>query len=141
MDMQVRGSSKWLNEGIASMFEGLVYDRGQIKVYYAGAYSERLNLKLREGSLAPLTTYLNIPNHQWGAESSRVESSYYMIAWSLMRYMITNENGMRALALTLQQQRFYQEKPGELVKTLNDAYPGGIQALDTHWRAWLTSIG
>jgi hypothetical protein len=141
MDMQVRGSSKWLNEGIAGMFEGLIFERGEIKMLYAGAWSERMNLKLKEGSLASLESYLDIPNQQWGAESSRVESTYYMVAWSLMRYMITTEQGMRALALTLQQQRFYQEQPGELVKTLSDAYPGGIQKLETDWRRWVAEIG
>lgn len=141
MDMQVRGTSKWLNEGIAGMFEGLIFERGEIKMLYAGAWSERMNLKLKEGSLASLDTYLNIPDRQWGAESSRVESTYYMVAWSLMRYMITTEQGMRALALTLQQQRFYKEQPGELVKTLSDAYPGGIQQLEKDWRRWIAAIG
>ena len=141
MDMKVRGSSKWLNEGIAGLFENLVYERGEIKVSNKPGWAERMQLKLKEGSLASLPTYLAIPNRQWGAESSRVESTYYMVAWSLMRYLITTEQGMRALAQTLDQHRFYSEAPGELERSLGGVYPGGIEKLDRDWRYWIANAG
>lgn len=141
MDMQVRWSSKWLNEGLAGMFEHLSYDNRELKVGYSPGWRERMKLKLREGSLASLESYLNIPNRQWGAESSRVENTYYMVAWSLMRYMITTERGMSALAQTLQKQSVYRQEPTGLATTLGNAYPGGIEKLDRDWRSWIAKSG
>ena len=141
MDMQVRTASKWLNEGIACLFEGVEYRRGEHYVRTQGSWSERMGLKLKEGSLAPLTDYLRIPDSAWGKESARVESSYYMIAWSLMRFLITTEHGMLALAKTLQSQRFRSGEPDELVAAFGATYPGGINRLDREWRAWVAKIG
>ena len=140
MDMQVRNASKWFNEGIACLFEGVEYRRGEHFVRTQGSWSERMGLKLEEGSLAPLTDYLRIPDQQWGAESGRVENTYYMIAWSLMRFLITTEHGMRALAQALQSQRFRSGDPNELVTLLDATYPGGIRRLDREWRTWIAKV-
>ena len=140
MDMQVRTASKWLNEGIACLFEGVEWHRGKHYVRTKGSWSERMGLKLQEGSLANVADYLRIPDQKWGAESARVENSYYMIAWSLMRFLITTEDGMRALAQTLQAQRFRSGDIDELVNQLGAAYPGGLRQLDRQWREWIAKV-
>lgn len=140
LDMQVRRSSKWFNEGLASMFEGLQWRNNHLQLGARGGWRVTIKHKLREGSLLPAAHYLEIRDSAWGSESGRVENMYYMVAWSLMRFLVATDHGRQALAVSLARQRSYRDQPGELLGILDDAYPGGVRRLDLHWRSWIASL-
>lgn len=140
LDMQVPRSSKWFNEGLASMFEGLEWRNNNLQLGTAGGRSVTMKHKMREGSLLPAAHYLDIRDSAWGSESGRVENMYYMIAWSLMRFLVSTDHGREALAVSLRRQRYFSDQPGELAGMLDEVYPGGVQRLDIDWRHWITGL-
>jgi hypothetical protein len=96
---------------------------------------------MREGSMRRFKDYINISNQEWAAESARVERSYYIIAWAMMRFLTSSEHGVNTLRKTLMNtQRQVWWKKGRLEAIISGHYPGGINQLDLDMKHWIQSI-
>lgn len=139
--MGMRGTPTWINEGLAETFEYSQVEKGKIAFGYNNAWVEVLQHKLREGSLRPMSEYLAITNQQWRAAPARVERSYYMIAWSMMLFMMTNDEAFKTLRAVINsgKQVFWWKAPS-LPERFSLNYPNGLKKLDARWREWLRKL-
>lgn len=139
--MGLRATPTWINEGLAETFEYSKVKKGKISFGYNMAWVEIMQHKLREGSLRPMGEYLAITNQQWRAESARVERSYYMIAWSMMMFMMTNDDVFKTLQAVINTGRQIPWWRGpSLPERFAMNYPGGLKNLDARWRKWLRTL-
>ncbi len=138
LDMRPGHYPKWINEGLAEVFAMSNSHEASIRLNYAAKWSQLMKHKLREGSLLSLEHYLALPNRAWGDESARVENSYYMISWALMRFLLSSEQGinsLRQIIAACRQQAWWQDDG--LVKIFARHYPAGMQQLDADFRQWI----
>ena len=138
--MEMKTIPKWINEGLSEVFEKITSDNGHIGVGINEAWIETVQHKLREGSLRSFRDYLSISNIQWSNESTRVELSYYMVAWSMMRFLLSSPQGvdtLRQVISACKKQPWWQK--GKLAGLFAESYPGGITKLDYDWRKWINS--
>jgi len=136
--MGVNHSPKWINEGLAEVFELSEVHRGVLKISNNKEWVERIKHKLREGSLLKFKEYINITTNSWHNSSRREERAYYYIAWSMMKFLLSNENRRIALKNIIHDtRRTAWWKNGELEKIFNTKYPGGINKLNRDWRKWI----
>ncbi len=139
--MQMASGVKWINEGLAEVFESVKPNGKGVKVGFDKAWAEIIKHQLREGSLRTFREYMNIPSSEWRTESARVERSYYIIAWSMMRFLVATEPGAEALAkvITTSKDRPLS-KTGKLAENFDGYYPGGIGKLDADWKRWIGQL-
>lgn len=126
MAMRKHSVSPWINEGVAEVFESSTYARGKMVFGKNAEWTEKIKHKLREGSLEPAQNYFN-SRDRWSGEGRRVERRRYMIAWSLMRFLLSTPERINALK-------------GGLSGDFASHYPGGISALDRDWRQWVRQL-
>tara|TARA_B100000809_G_scaffold266763_1_gene331354 strand:+ start:3808 stop:4785 length:978 start_codon:yes stop_codon:yes gene_type:complete len=139
--MESNSTPKWIDEGLAEVFEYSRINRGRVKLGSDPEWVEKLKHQLSEGSLKPVAHYLKIPDNQWSKKSRRVERSYYTVAWGLMRFMTRNESN-RALLLSILKTRKlnpWWQKP-ELVQRFDQNYPEGVGQLNSDWRNWIRRL-
>ncbi len=142
LHMELRGTPTWINEGLAETFEYSTIKKGKMQLAYNGAWMEIMQHKLREGSLLSFGDYLSISNKEWRTESARVERSYYMIAWSMMRFLASSKTGIKTLHAVIHSGKVKPWWNGKsLPKRFADNYPGGLKKLDAHWRSWIRGLG
>lgn len=140
LDMEMRSSAKWINEGLAETFEFIVSQNGRVGVRSNKAWVEINKQKLNEGSLLHIREYLAISNQQWRSSPAQVERTYYIVAWSMMRFMVSSGEGVEALKKIMQaSKRTPWWQKGRLIKLFAANYPGGINKLDSDWRKWIRS--
>lgn len=142
--MEVASGPKWINEGLAEVFEFSKAQRNKVKVGYNKEWVEIIKHKLREGSLLSFKEYLNIPSRGWSEESARVERSYYTVAWSMMRFLVSTEQGKNSLKKDIIDIKDRKNNPwwqkGRLTEIFDKHYPGGIGKLDADWRKWIGKL-
>lgn len=142
--MEVAHGPKWINEGLAEVFESSKAQRDKVKVGYDKEWTEIIKHKLREGSLLSFKEYLNISSNGWREESARVERSYYTVAWSMMRFLVSSEQGIAALKNDINDIKLRKNPPwwqkDRLVEIFAEHYPGGIDKLDADWRNWISKL-
>jgi hypothetical protein len=139
--MEMMAIPKWINEGLAEVFETITSRNGRIGVGVNKAWVEIIQHKLREGSLDSFKDYISIANRQWNSESARVERSYYIVAWSMMRFLLSSPQGADSLQQVItacKKQPWWQKD--KLASLFADAYPGGIVKLDADWRMWIKNL-
>ncbi|MBQ0799114.1 MAG: DUF1570 domain-containing protein [Porticoccaceae bacterium] len=126
MAMRKYNVSPWISEGIAEVFESSTYTRGKMVFRKNDEWTRKIQHKLREGSLEPAQNYFNYRD-KWSGEGRRAERRRYMIAWSLMRFLLSTPERINALK-------------GGLSGDFASHYPGGIKALDKDWRQWIRQL-
>jgi hypothetical protein len=136
VDMELNGPPFWINEGLAEVFESSSAARGRLNVTANREWSGTLKLKVREGSLEPWGRYVDIDNDQWRRAGARTERSYYMIAWSMMSYLLSSQGGRRCLRDVMEQGR--TRGFGALSKMFERHC--GLNRLDREWREWITRL-
>jgi hypothetical protein len=137
LHMELGNTPQWINEGIAEVFRSSGAVRGRLTVTPNPTWAEILKHKLREGSLEPWEKYIDIPFAEWRGESRRVEMSYYMIAWSMMGYLLSTPQGTKCLRDLTTEAR----KVG--FRTLSKSFEkhcGSVATLDTGWRRWIERL-
>ncbi len=138
MHMYQNGTSKWLNEGLAEVFADTRSVRhGLPNLGIDAQWVAVSKLMLQEGSLKSAGYYLSLPNSEWTSEGKRLERSYYMIAWTLMRFLTSNQQGRDTLKTLFQLNKTQSLHGKNLANSLGENYPGGITALDKNWRQWI----
>ncbi len=141
LHMQQAQSSKWLNEGLAEVFSNTDGIEDNLPLLPTDKkWVAILQHMLTTNSLQPVSEYLSIPDQQWKEASKYEKNNHYMIAWSIMYFMTTHQEGidtMKALFAINAKQPLYGE---ELIHQLDVLYPGGINALDADWRTALSEL-
>lgn len=137
LHMEVGAAPSWINEGLAEVFRSSGALRGRLNVTPNPEWVEIMKLKLREGSLEPMNRYLTIPNGEWRTQTIRVERSYYMIAWSMMSFLLSTPHGQTCLRGVISDAR----KTGfsDLDQRF-ERHCGNSKWLDAQWRAWVDKL-
>ncbi len=139
--MGLRHTPTWINEGMAETFEYSRVRKGKISLGYNEAWVEIMQHKLREGSLRPMAEYLAITNREWRASSPAVERSYYMVAWSMMSFMMADDEVFKILRAVINSAKLTPWwKPPSLPERFAQNYPRGMKKLDARWRAWIRKL-
>jgi len=139
--MGLRHTPTWINEGMAETFEYSRVKKGKISLGYNEAWVEIIQHKLREGSLRPMAEYLAITNREWRASSPAVERSYYMIAWSMMSFMMADDEAFKTLRAVVNSAKLTPWwKPPSLPERFSQNYPKGMKKLDARWRTWIRKL-
>jgi hypothetical protein len=94
---------RWLNEGLAQIFETAIVEAGELRVGHADADRlARIKEKLRKGQLVPLTELLRagpekfLVNH---ATDQQISDRYYLNAWALAFYLTFDRHRLGTKAL------------------------------------------
>jgi len=140
--MGLRGTPSWINEGFSEIFESSTVKRGEIVFGYKLGWAEIMQHKLREGSLRPFGEYLAISNKEWRNSPARVEYTYYMIAGSMMHFLITSDDaGLKAIRAVINSGKLSPWwRPPSLPERFEQNYPGGLKKLDARWRSWIRGL-
>lgn len=142
MHMEAKHMPKWINEGLAEVFSFVGFVGDEVRVGYNKEWVEIIKHKLREGSLQNFSNYLNISNNAWIREPANVERSFYTVAWSMMRFLVSSQGGIDALRKVIKVcKQLACSTGGRLNGMFERVYPGGNNALDAEWREWITALG
>ena len=141
LHMELKRIPKWVNEGLAEVFEFIQANGSDIRVGYNRTWLELMKHKLQEGSLRSFEENLMVSDLTWHNESSRVERSYYNIAWSMMRFMLSTQEGITAMRQTMQTcKTTLCWQSAQIVELFAQSYPGGMPQIDEDWRQWIATI-
>lgn len=124
----------WLTEGLAEYFETM-------EVSHQGGtiYPNEAHIKLLQRNRIPgLNSFLDVTQSQWNSEMRELN---YAVAWSLMHFLMQGSPGMYAMKEVVEQAHANLCKPFAAKKALHEAYPGGLQRLETDWRKWMAKRG
>ncbi|MBM43417.1 MAG: hypothetical protein CMJ36_00170 [Phycisphaerae bacterium] len=91
----------WLDEGIATLFEGFRLRRGELEFSVSSNRERRYRLReaIRSDSLIPLETLLGSDPHDVLGESKSTLLTYYAQVWALARFLKDGEDGRYRPAL------------------------------------------
>ncbi|EED33995.1 conserved hypothetical protein [gamma proteobacterium NOR5-3] len=120
----------WLNEGLAEYYETLDVVDDDVRFAKNPLHIQLLR---RRGALS-VDAMTTLSRKEWMQEDAQRR---YASAWSFISFMLHSEDGRRTLQRVVQQA--YSQRCAarpDLRKTLAD-YPGGLQALESDWVAWL----
>ncbi|MGF1525874.1 MAG: DUF4124 domain-containing protein [Candidatus Competibacterales bacterium] len=121
----------WLNEGLAEYFEDLVLVGGQRRVeaddYWLGL------LRSNARRLPSLRVYMELPPQRWYGNPA----FNYAMGWSLVYFLFDHPQRRALLGQTLQLVAEARCQVLDLPSYLDDRYPGGLEAMERHWRGWL----
>lgn len=129
----------WIDEGLAEFFEGFRV-HGNSTVALSPLHNDEWAKRfLHEGSLIPLPEYLQLTNHEWVEIDQTARHMPRIMAWSLVSFLMSSEEGRHALRRYLQALK--RSTPTEALATayqeLDSAYRGGIPALEREWKSWV----
>lgn len=134
----------WLNEGLAEFFEGFrVQGRSTLVLDpdYHDVFTKRL---VSQGRMIPLHEYLNLSADDWRALDRQRENDRHprSIAWSLITFLMSHEEGQEAFRQYLQALKSAQGAEGlaAAYDAFDAAYPGGVQKLERRWHGWILDI-
>lgn len=129
----------WIDEGLAEYFEGIHLQGNTVLVLSPPNNDGWAKRFLLEGRMTPLHDFLRMSNYQWREMDETTRSLPRIMAWSLVSYLMAQNEGRHALKRYLHALK--RTTPGESLLTafqeLNAAYPGGVAALDRGWRSWI----
>lgn len=138
LHMELNRIPKWINEGLAEVFEYIQSNGNDITIGYNRGWLEIIKQKQQEGSLRSFEENLMVSDLTWHNESARVERSYYNIAWSMMRFMLSTQEGITAVRHSMQTcKKIVCWQSAQIVEQFAQSYPGGMQQIDKDWRRWI----
>ena len=121
----------WLNEGLAEYFEAM-----EVKHQGGIIYPNKAHIQLLQRSHLPRHhDFLSQNSTQWHGDQRALN---YAVAWSLMNFLMQGAPGMYAMQDVVQQAHSNFCKAFPAKEALHNAYPGGLQRLETDWRTWMT---
>ena len=120
----------WLTEGLAEYFE-MMQVQGQGGVISPNRAHIRL---LKTNPMPHLSEYLAIKRPEWHGEN---RDRNYAMAWSITYFLMGDAAGMYALQKVIREAQVHFCKPFSAASSLHNAYPGGINQLESDWRKWL----
>lgn len=129
----------WIDEGLAEFFEGFRV-HGQSTVALSPLHNDEWAKRfLHEGSLIPLPEYLQLTNHQWVEIDQRDRHMPRIMAWSLVSFLMSSDEGRHALRRYLQalKRSSATEALATAYQELDSGYRGGIPALEREWKSWV----
>lgn len=117
----------WFNEGIAGYFGNAESTRSSLTVGISWR-NQNVEKWVANNSFPTLKTYFKLSAQQ------QAEWQYTReIGESLIHYMMETSAGRKIITQLID--AGYARK--DLVKVLDEAYPGGIEGLQTGWQSWL----
>ncbi len=128
----------WINEGMSEYFEMLRPGQQHCRVEPQLVKFERCREWLLNDELPDLNTYFAMTNLQWKRLDSK--NSQYMartVAWSLVHYMLSQENGADITAKVLQYLEQNQRQEAASLMAIEQVVPGGVAQLQQNWHNWL----
>jgi hypothetical protein len=137
VDMELRSAPPWIHEGLAEMFESSGAQRGRLSISPNRDWAGTMKLKLREGSLEPWGSYVDIPYTLWQRGGADVERTYYMIAWSMMSFLVSSTDGKKCLREVIGEGR---EAGFGAISRMFERHCG-LKRLDREWREWIAKLG
>jgi len=124
----------WLHEGLAEYFELLSMRQQYSQVSPNLEWLELARSSIARGYPTTLADFLEVPPEEWRGE---VQAVHYALGWSLVYFMLDNNDGKRALTALMQKLADDYCTPTNSTVQLNLSYPGGIPALQEDFYAWL----
>ncbi|MAM70379.1 MAG: hypothetical protein CMP91_04445 [Gammaproteobacteria bacterium] len=124
----------WLHEGMAEYFEQLSIQQQLTRIAPNDDWLILARNAVETGYMSNLQDFLDATPEQW---RSGEEAMNYALGWSLVYFMLSNNDGRRALTALLQQTADAYCTAISSVPPLSQAYPGGLTELQEDFFAWL----
>lgn len=124
----------WLHEGMAEYFEQMSMRDQFARISPNTEWLTLARTAVEQGYLTDLADFLDATPEQW---RSGQEALNYALGWSLVYFLLDNNNGRRAFTALLQKTADDYCTPTSSSVQLNLNYPGGIPALQRDYFAWL----
>lgn len=133
-----RSIPKWLNEGLSEHMEELTLRDNSVVFDFPFRHLSKLRKQIRYNELEDLYSFFSSPPDLWRDAEFHAEKirNYYSTSWSLVRYMIEDENGALVLLKLLDQ----VEKLGSKIDAytiIGELYPTGISGFESNWKSWI----
>ena len=124
----------WLNEGLAEYFSklGVRSQFGQVVVHEDWLQLARATVQ--SGYPQRFAEFLKLEPEGWRNAN---EANHYALAWSLVYYMMGTAQGKQTLAKLMQQMAEQYCQLFDSAEALARSYPGGLNALEKEFYAWL----
>ena len=120
----------WLNEGLAEYFERLSVSANSKMVQPNSAWLQAL----RSSTPMSVSAYLNLDPMQWRQQPQQL---MYSMAWGLVYFFMSEPEHKKLMTRMLAEITQNKCQAFSTTEFLQAHYPGGVQALDRNWRAWL----
>jgi hypothetical protein len=125
----------WLNEGLSEYFERMQVFGQAVSIPVNAEWDALIKSQLRDGSITPLTDYVDLDYQDWLARNLPDNRSYAQ-AWSLVYFMMSTAEGTRLLARLLEGLDSAAAGRFPSAQAIESGYPGGLAAFETAWHAW-----
>jgi len=137
VDDQLGRIRSWLNEGLAEYFELLARSDGRIQVAVPGQRKLRVLARQQSRARLGLRRMLAESNSDWQKRSGADLNAAYDQAWSLVTFLMDDAARVEVLRSLLRDARGGADTSASLARH----YPGGLDALEAQWQAWLRTGG
>lgn len=131
----------WINEGLAEFFEGFRVHGSSTMVFDPDHHDPWSKHLLLRGEMIPLDRYLHLSDKEWRSieTSGQVTSLSRIMAWSLITFLMSHDEGIHAFSRYLQviKQGQMNTRLAEGYAELEATYPGGIRSLERKWHRWI----
>jgi hypothetical protein len=124
----------WLNEGLAQVVERLEFRQSFARAEAPWAEVRHLRRLHAEGRLPELGWLLTSEQEDWRRFGFEITYPY---AWSLVQFLIQDPDASGVLRGYLSELAAKRCQGVDDLRLLADLYPGGLEALEAHWRHWL----
>lgn len=122
----------WFTEGLAEYFETMEV-RDQSGVVRPNPRHLKI---LRSNSIPELHDFLRMESEDWYGPQRKL---HYAAAWSLIYFMLGDDDGRFALKNVVGEAHANFCKPFPMDRHLARHYPGGLAQLEARWQRWLSS--
>jgi hypothetical protein len=129
------GAPHWLNEGMAGLFDSMRVNGEQTRIFETNAEYLELLKHTRLPSLAAHFTQIRV---QW-YDPANIDLNY-AIDWSLAYFLMSSPYGRDFLRYMLDSLAVNYCQDFSTVAFAHRHYPGGVNALEKNWKAWLRQV-
>jgi len=126
----------WINEGLSEYFEGLNVIGSKKRIVLQQNRHEWCKKWLTDGFPIEPKAYLGLSFQQWMQLRKQNANAAYTIGYSFVYCMMSNSKTRTILKELLWEYKKHGWRAYP-IQTINAYYPGGVEALEKHWRSWI----
>ena len=133
---QVPWCPDWINEGIAEYFGSLNLFDGKLCICLQETRMDWCKYWLKHGFPVEFETFFAMDRDAWRKFDKANNNAGYTIGYSITYFLMTNaktKSIMKEIIWDFKRNKYNADS----VATINQYYPGGIKALELHWKRWI----
>jgi hypothetical protein len=134
---QVNNFPGWLDEGLASFFEGLTFKDNQAVFSLSREADAFCRHKAKYETDFDITSYFNMSSVEWDNTIKSKGFVTYYIPCSVVYFLMSTDNRRQVLKEILHYLRQDDNSWQASITAFNLYYPGGINQFARDWKLWV----